>query len=354
MEQMWQKLDDFIIKHNSSFKVVDLEAKKTHNRTDSLNIYMSKEITPEIAKELYCIIGPFLEPKYDEFLAGFPVKLNGKNIKGFKYGPEPVKYKDNNKKAFWTAHIEKIAQRDLPPLFANQIKKLNLEDYMSLGQLQVKIQIAELIYYLAGKEGKCPFQLHNQLADTRKQNPPKVIDIADVFQKEPATPQAHTADPIEDKTKDNSTEEQKSYVGKLTPQPFIDKNGDSGVRFVDPNRNVLITKTFQKEGSEQTYANGLKMLFRNDGTISCVDSSVKIGKRTEIVIFKEGEGCIKSVKTTGDLMRKIEEIQSVGLWGKIRFDDPKRSTALRRNLAHNSAKNDARIAHLAAKKVSSQ
>lgn len=188
MEQMWQKLDDFIVKHNASYKVSDLDGKKVHDRTDMLNLYMTEEITPEIAKELYGIVGPFLETKHDDFLAGFPVKLNGKNIKGFKYGPEPEPNVDEKQKQQRIDSIKKIAARDLPKNFVDFVPvgrgtDFDLEEYVSLGVLSALVEKTDLLYYLVGKEGKSPFQLGNQFGDPRKQKYSKVIDIANAGQR---------------------------------------------------------------------------------------------------------------------------------------------------------------------------
>ena len=188
MEQMWQKLDDFIIKHHASYKVEDLDGRKVHDRTDMLNLYITEEITPEMAKELYGIIGPFLETKHDDFLAGFPVKLNGKNIKGFRYGPEPEPDVDEKQKQQRIDSIKRIAARDLPKNFVDFVpvdrgEEFDLEEYVSLGVLSALVEKTDLLYYLVGKEGKSPFQLGNQFGDPRKQKYSKVIDIANAGQR---------------------------------------------------------------------------------------------------------------------------------------------------------------------------
>lgn len=197
MEQMWQKLDDFIIKHHASYKVEDLDGRKVHDRTDMLNLYMTEEITPEMAKELYGIIGSFLETKHDDFLAGFPVKLNGKNIKGFRYGPEPEPDVDEKQKQQRIDSIKRIAARDLPKNFVDFLpvdrgEEIDLEEYVSLGALSALVEKTDLLYYLVGKEGKSPFQLGNQFGDPRKQKYSKVIDIANAGQRSVKTPQATT------------------------------------------------------------------------------------------------------------------------------------------------------------------
>lgn len=68
--KIFKKLDEFILKHEGTYKISlfkkDWKSKlfpNDSNRTDTLNLYMPKPITPQIAKEFYEIVKPVLEEK---------------------------------------------------------------------------------------------------------------------------------------------------------------------------------------------------------------------------------------------------------------------------------------------------
>ncbi len=181
---LYMKLDDFIRKHHAAYKIVDF----WHiQRTDPLNIYMTKEITPEITRELYGIVGPFLKKKNHAYLDGFSITNNGRVIEGMKYGPEPLlwsEFRGENKNRL-VAHIT-FMLKNLPPQFKQRDLFYNIRDAQSLGQVSANVQYMDLIYYLAGKEGQNPFQLGNQyglpvgkVSDRYARKYNKKIDIAD-------------------------------------------------------------------------------------------------------------------------------------------------------------------------------
>ncbi len=142
------KLDDFIVKYRSKFKII---IPGHENRTDTMNLYMSTKITPEMAAELYDIVKPVLNDEYHDYLDGVEFKLNGKIIKGMKYGPDKL---ENVDETFHNAG--KIIEGDLGDYFGNLLF-VGLGGKESLGEVSARLQELELVYYLKGK--KCPFDL---------------------------------------------------------------------------------------------------------------------------------------------------------------------------------------------------
>ena len=319
MEQMWQKLDDFIVKHRSSYKVVDLDGKNWHDRTDSLNVYMSEEITPEIAKELYGIIGPFLESKYDDFLAGFPVKMNGKAIKGFKYGPEPIDV-GNKKRPACAAYIAKIAGRDLPQFWAEKVMNRGLEHGLSLGELACKIQVIDLIYYLAGKEGKNPFQIGNQFGEPGKHKYSKVIDMADA---------GHS--PV--KVVVQQSTPRKTNMPKLTCHHSVGCKGVKICQYFDESGKLVVMESYHSNCTKRVYANGLVVhMWKNPESITFTDKTKKAREATEIFVQKNGR-YTEIKETTGDLRKKMEDVRKAGLFVKTIPVVAKKQATLKNRIA---------------------
>lgn len=178
------KLDEFIKKYKSAYKVTGdhFEA----NRSDPINIYMCCDITPEIAAELYGILKPVLNGKNNDYLDGFQVKMNGRPIKGFKFGPEPIDYSDKQKWRNWEeadSYVKNRAQKDLGAGLARQVELLSLMGLLSMGQMEANQQYLDLLYYLVGKEGENPFRHGNQLGLPKVRPYEKNIDIGEFYGK---------------------------------------------------------------------------------------------------------------------------------------------------------------------------
>ena len=61
MAKVFKELDQFILKYGAGFKVTDIAHSK---RTDTLNIYFTDAITPEMTSEIYSILKDHLRPEY--------------------------------------------------------------------------------------------------------------------------------------------------------------------------------------------------------------------------------------------------------------------------------------------------
>ena len=156
LPELIDALDDFIVSYNAAYKMTDID--EAPQRTDTLNIYLSSPITEEMMIELYEIVKDYLNPAHDNQLNGYPVIYDGKQILGLRTGPEPKSYTISER-----VQIHEKAKKDLGTFFGNQIGQLKLGEHQSLGQLVSRIEFADLIYYLAGQEGKSPYALNNQL-----------------------------------------------------------------------------------------------------------------------------------------------------------------------------------------------
>lgn len=158
------KLRHFILKYQGGFKIPYFGHE---DRSDTLNCYMTKPITPEIASEFYQIIAPCLNTDFHDKLDGLPVYANGQIIKGIKIGPEYTIGKDKQKNQETANKLYQLTQQSkqgLPQTFQGQYIFLtgssNRPD-CSLGQKSAEIETHNLLYYLAGLEGKSPLKLMN-------------------------------------------------------------------------------------------------------------------------------------------------------------------------------------------------
>jgi len=164
LPSLYGKLDDFIRKYRAGFKITDVEHA---DRTDTLNVYMSQPITPEIAKEFYDIVMPFLKKENHGYLDGFSLTNHGHEIQGIKYGPEPNVW-SHLWKAGGSSLCKPIAERiqtrlkELPAVFLKGFDFYSIRDAGSLGMVSGNVRYLNLLYYLAGREGQNPFQLGNQ------------------------------------------------------------------------------------------------------------------------------------------------------------------------------------------------
>lgn len=158
------RLDKFITEHKTCFKIVTYNSR---NRSDTMNLYMREKITPEIAAEVYDIVKPVLVEDNHDYLDGVDMILGGKIVKGIKYGPDPSYVPaqeearsyvyDTLKKDFgW--HTAKLYENKPPQMFVHY-GYLNTAKPLSLGEFSSYLEELELIYYLYGKEGECPFTL---------------------------------------------------------------------------------------------------------------------------------------------------------------------------------------------------
>ena len=180
---VFKKLDDFILKYKSQYKI-SLEA----NRSDSLNMYMSITITPQIAKEFFEIVKEVLQDKNHILLAGYPITNNGKEIQGIKFAPEPHSGFGEDEGYSITERSEYFGR-----LFTSSRKMRTLlvraTQLQSVGQLDAGIQECDLLYYLIGHEGENPIQIGNPLGI-----PDKVyrtsLDISVPNEKQPITHQS--------------------------------------------------------------------------------------------------------------------------------------------------------------------
>ena len=168
ISSVFKKLDEFILRYQNGYKI-----SSSGNRTDTLNLYMPKSITPEIAKEFYNIVKPVLQTKNHEYLDGFAITQNGQEIKGIKFGPEPVP--NVSLKDDFEPMKERLA-RIFPRKMIYEITK-NYAGRKSLGEVSAKVQLCDLLYYLVGREGQNPIQLGNQFGDPNKKYNKK-LDIS--------------------------------------------------------------------------------------------------------------------------------------------------------------------------------
>lgn len=144
------ELDKFIVEHKSAFKIV---TKSAANRTDTMNIYMFKKITPEIAAQVYEIVKPVLNGDNHDYLDGVDIQIKDHTIKGIKYGPDPSH-------AAPSSDISKHVLNQLHKDFGTKsLDYLRTDISMSLGELSAVLEELDLFYYLHGQEGKNPFTL---------------------------------------------------------------------------------------------------------------------------------------------------------------------------------------------------
>ena len=149
-----KKMDDFILKYNAQFKVVNQRAL---NRSDTMNVYMQENITSQIAEEFYKIVKPCLCKDNHDKLDGFEIMQGSTPIKGIKIGPEL----DENKQAYLNRKrwVNKTLARDIhsPALrekAENYLEKLIA--HSSLGEKACSLQLMDLMYY-AMDRGPSPF-----------------------------------------------------------------------------------------------------------------------------------------------------------------------------------------------------
>lgn len=151
---MVKKMDEFILKHHAHFKIVN---KRGLDRSDTMNVYMQEDITPQIAEEFYNIVKPCLCEDNHDKLDGFEIMKGDKPIKGIKIGPELNKDKEAyQRRKQW---LDKILARDIHDTTlrgkaGNYLEKLIGDG--SLGEKACALQLIDLMYYCMDK-GKSPF-----------------------------------------------------------------------------------------------------------------------------------------------------------------------------------------------------
>ncbi|MBR5130769.1 MAG: hypothetical protein IKV03_06070 [Alphaproteobacteria bacterium] len=164
------KLDEFIKKYNAGMKIPHINER---DRSDTLNLYMTQEITPDILSEFYDIVKPCVKETYHTQLDGMSVYNNGHEIKGIKIGPENRKGTDNDFNAA-KKQLEQDMGFDAISFSQPLARYIGMYKESSLGEKSASVQIFDLAYYLIGKEGKSPFQLKTH--DGHSYN--KILDIS--------------------------------------------------------------------------------------------------------------------------------------------------------------------------------
>lgn len=151
---MVKKMDDFIFKYHGHFKIVNQEAL---NRSDTMNVYMQEDITPQIAEEFYNIVKPCLCEDNHDKLDGFEIMKGDKPIKGIKIGPTLNKDKEAyQSRKQW---VDKTLARDIHETNLREKASNYLEKLIgdgSLGEKACTLQLIDLMYYCMDK-GKSPF-----------------------------------------------------------------------------------------------------------------------------------------------------------------------------------------------------
>lgn len=168
-------LNEFLKKYKASMKIAN---EKPTVRSDTLNLYMTQEITPDILSEFYNIVKPILSSDFHDYLDGIPVYNNGEEIKGIKIGPE---YEKNpNEYQLYSQGLQRVKDDIgwVAPL--NKEIKDSIYGKKSLGEKAAAIQVLDLVYYMCGK-GKSPFKL---MTHDRSVPYDKRLDIADAYQYE--------------------------------------------------------------------------------------------------------------------------------------------------------------------------
>lgn len=161
-----KKLDTFCEKYEAAYKIPNPDSA---NRSDTMNIYMTQSITPEIASEVVDIVQPCLNETLHNYLDGQPLLKNGQEIKGIKIGPEPVQKGELKKKTEKHEQYEKNMKKDLGGQFYSALDSAfelksgglamvfhNASFYCSFGQRTAAMEAIELAYYLGGQEDKAP------------------------------------------------------------------------------------------------------------------------------------------------------------------------------------------------------
>lgn len=101
---------------------------------------------------------------------GFPVRHNGQEIKGIKFGPEP-------KKEITREEVHSANQRIQTVLPKKMADELKVNCIRSLGEGAAVAQLGDFLYYLVGLEGQNPIQLGNQFGDPKKKYTKTSIEI---------------------------------------------------------------------------------------------------------------------------------------------------------------------------------
>ena len=149
------KLDEFIKKYNAGMKIPHVNQR---DRSDTLNLYMTQEITTDILSEFYDIVKPCVQETYHTLLDGISVYNNGHEIKGIKIGPENRQGTDNDFNAA-KKQLEQDIGFDAITFSQPLARYIGMYKESSLGEKSASVQIFDLAYYLVGKEGQSPFQL---------------------------------------------------------------------------------------------------------------------------------------------------------------------------------------------------
>ncbi|MBQ4471960.1 MAG: hypothetical protein II942_01770 [Alphaproteobacteria bacterium] len=159
LPQMIDALDDFIYGRMASYKMTDVDHA---DRMDTLNIYFPTTIKDDDIRAIYDIVKDYLTPDHHEYLNGYPICVDGVEVKGMKSGPEPL-YIPMEKRGDDHWKIREKLYADLGKTLGILAARTKLVGNSSLGQLQAKIEYLDLLYYLVGKEGQNPYKVWNQL-----------------------------------------------------------------------------------------------------------------------------------------------------------------------------------------------
>ena len=180
LSQVITDLDQFIQKYHAKFKMPN---KPNLDRTDTLNVYVSDEITPKMVQDLFQVVRPALSTEYHDKLDGLEVFAGDKPIKGIKIGPElnigETKEERNQK---YEDRLDKVMlhlDRDIKDEDLNQAAQhylMPLLDESSLGQKMAALQVMDLMYYAMGKPS--PFRL---MGYDEKPYDKKIVLPADVL-----------------------------------------------------------------------------------------------------------------------------------------------------------------------------
>lgn len=167
-----KKLDAFCEKYEAAYKIPNPESA---NRSDTMNIYMTQSITPEMAAEVVDIVQPCLNETLHKYLDGQPLLKNGQEIKGIKIAPEPVLNGELKKELETHKQYETNMKKDLGEQFYSALDSAfefksgglnmvfhNASFYCSFGQRTAAMEAIELAYYLGGQEDKSPVLIQFQ------------------------------------------------------------------------------------------------------------------------------------------------------------------------------------------------
>ena len=180
-------LDRFIQKYHAKFKMPN---KPNLDRTDTLNVYVSDEITPQMAQDFIRVVRPALSNRYHDKLDGLEIFAGDKPVKGIKIGPElDLGITSDERRQKYENRLDRavaILDQDIKDDDLNQAAQRYLEpllDESSLGQKMAALQVMDLMYYAMGKQN--PFRL---MGYDEKPYDKKIVVPADVLTAEQEKP----------------------------------------------------------------------------------------------------------------------------------------------------------------------